>query len=64
MEFTADTKIKTRILGVSTQKYRFDFLFGTVLGQLIIGHSSNLKCDLPSENQPSSHLVVFREIPI
>ena len=21
-------------------------------------------CDLPSKNQPSSHLVVFREIPI
>ena len=21
-------------------------------------------CDLPSENQPSSHLVVFQEIPI
>ena len=26
--------------------------------------SSGDICDLPSENQPSSHLVVFREIPI
>ena len=42
MEFTADTKIKARILGVFTQMSRFDFVFGTVLGQLILGHSSNL----------------------
>ena len=42
MEFTADTKIKARILGVFTQMSRFDFLFGTVLGQLILGHSNNL----------------------
>ena len=29
----------------------------------VLSHATAI-CDLPSENQPSSHLVVFREIPI
>ena len=41
-EVSMDTEIKARILGVSTQMSKFDFLFGIVLGQLILGHSDNL----------------------
>lgn len=42
MKVTTDTEIKARILGVSTQMGKFEFLFGIVLGQLILGHSDNL----------------------
>jgi len=42
IEVSTDTEVKARIFGVSTQMSKLDFLFGVVLGQLVLGHSDNL----------------------
>ena len=63
-EVSTDTEIKARILGVSTQMGKFDFLFGVVLGQLILGHSDNLSKSLQkktcsaAEGQEVAHMVI------
>ena len=65
MEDTTDTEIKARILGVSTQMSKFDFLFGIVLGQLILGHSDNLSKTLQkktcsaAEGQEVAQMVII-----
>ena len=63
-EVSTDTEIKARILGVSTQMSKFDFLFGIVLGQLILGHSDNLSKTLQkktcsaAEGQDVAYMVI------
>ena len=37
-----DGEMKTRIVGVETVMHKFDFLFGVLLGELILRHSDNL----------------------
>ena len=37
-----DTETKARINGVSAQMKTFDFLFGVVLGEILLHHSDNL----------------------
>ena len=37
-----DTESKARINGVAAQMEKFDFLFGAVIGELILRHSDNL----------------------
>ena len=38
--------MKARILGVASQIKTFNYLFGIVLGDLILRHSDNLSCTL------------------
>ena len=38
--------MKARILGVASQMKTFSYLFGIVLGDLILQHSDNLSCTL------------------
>lgn len=42
MDVARDTESKARIGGVSAQMTKFDFLFGTVLGEMLLRHSDNL----------------------
>ena len=39
---TKDTKTKARLYGVSAQMRRFEFLFGVILGKMLLRHSDNL----------------------
>ena len=41
-DFVKDTEMKARICGVESQMKTFNFLFGLVLGDLILRHSDNL----------------------
>ena len=42
LEVLKDTETKARAIEVATQMKIFDFFFGVVLGQLMLGHSDNL----------------------
>ena len=37
-----DTELKSRIIGVSSQMTQFGFLFGVMLGQLVLQHTDSL----------------------
>ena len=42
LEATKDTEAKAHIQGVCAQMKTFDFLFGTVLGEMVLRHTDNL----------------------
>ena len=42
LEVVSDTESKVRINGVASQMKKFDFVFGAILGQMILRHSDNL----------------------
>ena len=50
LEVLKDTETKARVIGVATQMKKFDFFFGVVLGQLILGHSDNLSKTLQKKS--------------
>ena len=39
-------KVRTRIIGIQTTMTRFEYLFGTVLGECILNHADNLSKSL------------------
>ena len=41
-EVVHDTETKARIRGVEAQMNTFDYLFGTILGHLVLRHTDNL----------------------
>ena len=49
---------------LSVSKTQQQYIFIEKISKLLYYSCEFNICDLPSENQPSSHLVVFREIPI
>jgi hypothetical protein len=46
VEVVKDTETKARIHGVSSQMNTFDYLFGNLLGQMILKHADNLSSTL------------------
>ena len=42
IDTVTDTEVKSRLIGVSAQMKTFNFLFGTLLGELILKHSDNI----------------------
>lgn len=50
LDVCRDTEIKARINGVWSQMKTFDFVFGTILGELILRHSDNLSRTIQSKN--------------
>ena len=64
VEVVKDTEAKARIRGVSTQMKTFDYLFGNVLGELILKHADNLSSTLQhtslsaAEGQQVAHMTV------
>ena len=42
LENCTDTEMKARIRGVETYMNNFDFVYGVLLGELVLGHSDNL----------------------
>ena len=42
LENCTDTEMKARIRGVETYMKNFDFVYGVLLGELVLGHSDNL----------------------
>ena len=42
IEVARDTEMKARIIGVDSQMKTFNFLFGTLLGELLLRHTDNL----------------------
>ena len=49
VEITKDSEVKARLIGVSTQMKRFDFLFGVFLGEMLLQHTDNLSKSLQKE---------------
>ena len=45
-EVVKDTESKARIQGVCSQMNTFDFLFGTMLGEMVLRHTDNLSRSL------------------
>ena len=64
LEISRDTETKARILGVQSQMVKFDFLFGVVLGEMILRHTDNLSRALQAkvisaaEGQQTANMVV------
>ena len=46
LDCTKDTETKTRILGVEAQIKTFNYLFGVLLGEVILRNTDNLSCTL------------------
>ena len=42
VDLVRDSETKARINGVSAQMRKFDFLFGTLLGEMLLQHTDNL----------------------
>ena len=49
-----DSKTQARIIGVEVQMLRFDFLFGLLLGSLLLWHGDNLSKTLQHETMSSA----------
>jgi len=64
LEISKDTESKARIQGVQFQMKRFDFLFGIILGEMILRHTDNLSKTLQAkmysaaEGQQTADMVV------
>ena len=64
LEISRDTETKARIQGVQSQMIKFDFLFGVVLGEMILRHTDNLSKALQAkvisaaEGQQTADMVV------
>ena len=48
LDFVKEAEMRSRIIGVSASMKSFDFLFGTVLGEMLLRHSDNLSRTLQS----------------
>lgn len=64
VDVVKDTEMKSRIIGVATQMETFDYLYGVMLGQMILCHSDNLSRTLQkrdisaAEGQEVAEIVV------
>jgi len=64
LEVARDTESRARIQGVHAQMQTFEFLFGAVLGEMILRHTDNLSRTLQSksfysaEGQQTADMVV------
>ena len=54
MIICTDSESRSRITGVDAQMKRFKYLFGTLLGSLILKHSDNLSKTLQSPKMNAS----------
>ena len=50
MDVVKDTELESRITGVATQMETFDYLYGFMLGKMILGHSVNLSRTMQERN--------------
>ncbi len=50
VDVVKDTATKARILGVASQMRSFDYVFGNLLGQLVLNHADNLSATLQHQN--------------
>ena len=50
MDIARDTETKARIGGVAAQMTKFDFLFGVILGELLLCHTDNLSKTLQNKS--------------
>ena len=50
MDVVKDTELESRITGVALQMETFDYLYGFMLGKMILGHSVNLSRTLQERN--------------
>ena len=49
VDIVKDTESKARINGVAAQMKKFEFLFGTILGEMLLQHCDNLSQTLQSK---------------
>ena len=54
MEYVKETDMRSRIIGVKTCMRTFDFLFGIMLGELLLRHSDNLSKSLQSPHMSAA----------
>ena len=50
LDFVKEAEMRSRIVGVSASMKSFDFLFGAVLGEMLLRHSDNLSRTLQSHH--------------
>ena len=51
---TRDTEAKVRIQGISAQMRTFEFIYGCVLGELILRHTDNLSSTLQHKSMSAA----------
>ena len=54
MEYVKETDMRSRIIGVKTCMRTFDFLFGIMLGELLLRRSDNLSKTLQSPHMSAA----------
>ncbi|KAL5514956.1 hypothetical protein EMCRGX_G000052 [Ephydatia muelleri] len=54
LEYVKETDMRSRIIGVKTCMRTFDFLFGIMLGELLLRHSDNLSKTLQSRHMSAA----------
>ena len=54
LEYVKETDMRSRIIGVKTCMRTFDFLFGIMLGELLLRHSDNLSKTLQSPHMSAA----------
>ena len=54
LDFVKEAEMRSRIVGVSASMKSFDFLFGTVLGEMLLRHSDNLSRTLQSHHMSAA----------
>ena len=54
LDVSTDSEVRTRIIGVQTTMTRFEYLFGTVLGECVLNHTDNLSKSLQNPSLTSS----------
>ena len=50
LEVVKDTELKCRIIGVMSQMKTFNFVYGVMLGHLVLAHSDNLSRTLQKKD--------------
>ena len=56
LEVVKDTETKARIQGVSTVMSTYNYLFGNMLGEMILKHSDNLSSTLKTSRYPQQRV--------
>ncbi len=64
MDIVKDTELESRITGLATQMETFNYLYGFMLGKMILGHSVNLSRTLQERNTSAAEGQEVAEIAV
>ena len=64
MEVVKDSETKATIRGISVQMVRFDYLYGKLLGQLVLNHVDNLNGTLQHKSMSAAEGQVIAKMTV